>query len=147
MKNRSPILMGALAILVGSAMLVSAVVLSNVLTYTNQVQGITLTSTWTDEARTLGQEYDFTVTYGCPSGAPSAVIMFEFSRTGIGLADIKLQASADGTTWENVVFDWGVTNTIVGATLAIQVGQIGSTFDYKLTYNVAGTYVMTIWAE
>lgn len=136
--------MGALAILVGSAMLVSAIALSNVLVYTNEVQGITLTSTWTDGAKNMGATYSFTVTYVSPTGTPSAFVMFEFDKAGIVPSDIALQYYTG--TWLSATLVQNGPDAIVGSANTIVAGPTSGGFDFKLTYNDAGTYTMKIWA-
>jgi hypothetical protein len=145
MKNRSPILMGALAILAGSAMLVSAVALSNILVYTNEVQGIAITSTWASGPKNIGQEYAFNVNYVSPAGTPSAVLMFEFDRIGIVSANVTL-AYWTGTAWVNTTFSSNGPDAIVGSTMTIVAGPTSGGFKYELTYNAIGTYTMKIWA-
>jgi len=138
--------MSALAILVGSAMIVSAIALSNVLVYTNEVQGITLTSTWASGPRTIGQEYAFSVNYASPAGTPSAVITFELSRTNIVPANVTLQYWT-GTAWLNTTFVQSGTDAIVGSTMMIAAGPTSGGYSHKLTYNAIGTYTMKIWAN
>jgi len=145
MKNRSPILMGALAILVGSAMLVSAVALSNVLVYTNEVQGITISSSWASGPKTVGQEYAFSVDYVSPAGTSSAVVTFEFGRAGIVPANVTLQYWT-GTTWLNTTFVQSGPDAIVGSTMMIAAGPTSGGYSHKLTYNAVGTYTMKVWA-
>jgi len=145
MKAIKSIWMGLMAILVGGAMLVSALVLSNVLVYTNEVQGITLSSTWASGPKAIGQEYAFTVSYVSPAGTPSAVIMFELNRTGIIPANVTLKYF-DGTGYPSVTLTQSGPDAIVGSTLTIVAGPTSGGFDYKLTYNAPGTYVIKIWA-
>jgi len=137
--------MGALAILVGSAMLVSAVALSNVLVYTNEVQGITLTSTWADGAKVIGYEYAFMVSYVSPAGTPSALIMFEFGRVGIVPANVTLQYWT-GTAWLDTTFVQSGPDAIAGSTMMIAAGPTSGGYSHELTYNAIGTYTMKVWA-
>lgn len=145
MRAKGSIVMPILAILVGFGMIVSAVVLSNTLTYTNQVSGITLSSTWSDGARVLGAENDFSVTYSSPSGTPSAVIVFEFNMTGIVPSAVSL-AYWTGTVWLNTTFIQTSSNTIQGSTMTIPAGPSSGGFNYALWYNLPGTYTMKVWA-
>jgi len=144
MKANKPIWMGALAILVGSAMLVSAVALSNVLVYTNEVQGITLTSSWASGPKTVGQEYAFSVNYVSPAGTPSAVVTFEFDRAGIVPANVTLQYWT-GTAWLSTTFVQNGAGAIVGSTMTIAAGPTSGGYDHKLVYNAIGSYTMKIW--
>jgi hypothetical protein len=137
--------MGALAILVGSAMLVSAVALSNILVYTNEVQGITLTSTWADGAKAIGHEYAFMVSYVSPAGTPSAIITFEFDRVDITSANVTLQYWT-GTAWLDATFVQSGPDAIIGSTMVIAAGPTSGGYSHELTYNAIGTYTMKIWA-
>ena len=145
MKLRNSIGMPILAILVGFGMVVSALVLSNTLTYTNQVSGITLSSTWSDGTKVLGAENDFTVSYTSPAGTPSAVIIFEFNMTGIVPSVVSL-AYWTGTVWVNTTFTQTSSNTIQGSTMTIPAGASSGGFNYALWYNAPGTYTMKVWA-
>jgi hypothetical protein len=134
-----------LAMIVGMGMVVSALVMSNTLTYTNQVAGVTLSSTWSDGTRVLGAENDFSVTYSSPAGTPSAVIIFEFNMTGIVPSAVSL-AYWTGTAWVNTTFVQTSPNTIQGSTMTIPAGPSSGGFNYALWYNLPGTYTMKIWA-
>jgi len=145
MKAIKPIWMGLMAILLGGTMLASAIVLSNVLVYTNEIQGIALTSTWANGPKTLGQEYTFMVSYVSPAGTPSAPITFEFGRAGIVPANITLQYWT-GTAWLDTTFVQSGPDTIVGSTMMIAAGPTSGGYNHNLTYNAIGTYTMKVWA-
>lgn len=144
MKKIGPMVMGILAVLVGGAMIVTAIALSNVLTYSNSVQGITITSTWASGPKSLGQENPFTVTYISPSGMPNTVVTFEFDCIGIVPANVTLLYN-DGVSYVSTVFSQTGPDAIVGTTMAIVGGSSGG-YDFKLTYNGLGTYTMKVWA-
>ena len=145
MRTRTSWILPILAIVVGFGMIVSALVLSNTLVYTNEVQGITLSSTWSDGARTLGAENDFTVSYIAPAGSPAGVISFNLSKTGIVPADVTLQYF-NGVGWVTATFAQNGPNTIACSTLATAGGPSSGGVDCKLWYNAPGTYTMHIWA-
>jgi hypothetical protein len=125
-------------------MIVTAIALSNVLTYTNQVQGVSLTSTWSDGAKSLGAANDFSVAYTAPAGTPSGFISFNFTKTGIVPADITLQYWT-GTVWQPASFVTNGTDTISCSTLATVAGPSNGGVDCRLWYNTPGTYTMNIW--
>lgn len=146
MKARNGIVLPALAIVIGLGMIVSAgVIVSNMLTYQNQVSGVSLSSTWADGSKTIGTQYSFTVSYSSPAGTPSAVVMFEFSAAGIALVDVTLEHFT-GTLWQGVTFTQVNATTIRGASLTIGGGTSGG-YDYHVTYNDLATFTMKVWAE
>jgi hypothetical protein len=146
MKARNGLVIPLLAIVVGVGMIVSAgVIVSNVLQYQNQVSGVSLSSTWADGSKTIGAQNSFTVSYTSPQGTPNAIIMFEFSATGIIPADIALEYYT-GSQWVSTTFVQVNATTIRGATLTI-VGGAGGGYDYHLTYNDFGAFTMKVWAE
>jgi hypothetical protein len=136
--------LAVLAMVVGTAMIVTAAVLSNVLTYSNQVNGISVTSTWSSGAKSLGAENDFSVAYTAPAGSPSGLIMLNFTKTGILPTDVTLQYWT-GTVWNTVTLTPSEPNTITGSTLATVVGPSNGGVDCRLWYNTPGTYTMNIW--
>ena len=124
-------------------MLVSAIVLSNTLVYTNQVEGVILTSTWSDGPKVIGQEYAFSVNYVSPSGTPNTALVVEFDCIGIVPGNITLLYYT-GASWTPTSFTQG-TNAITGTTMTIAGGTSGG-YDFKLTYNGLGIYTMKVWA-
>ena len=131
-----------LAMIVGIGMIVSALVLSNVLTFTNEAQGITLESTWQDGPVAIGANNSFTVNYTSPLGMQNTVLMFEIVGANATPSNVILWC--DNGTALNVTFSGG-SGSIVGSSVDILGGTSGTITCY-LTYEAQGTYTMSIWA-
>ena len=146
MRTSSGIVLPLLAIVVGIGMIVAAgSIMSNKLRYENEVSGITISANWDENAKVVGAQYDFTVTYASPAGTPNCPIVFTFEATGIVPADISLEYWS-GTEWVSTTFAPDGVDIIRGVTMAIAGGTTGG-YDYHLTYNNIGTYVLNVWAE
>ena len=132
-------------VVVALSVVAVALVLSNVLNYTNEVQGIALTSTWNSGAKALGTTNSFSVSYTSSTGAPNnAAIMFQLDRTGIIPSDVTLKYTVDSTTYTTTFVQNG-PNSIVGTTAALVSGSTSGTYPYDLTYNAVGSYTMKVW--
>jgi len=144
MKARNVLSGPIVAILVGLAMIVSAIVLSNVLTYTNEAKGITLDSTWKNGPVAIGANNSFDVSYTSPAGMSNTVLKFGFDGVNATASNVTLWCHND-TAWINATFSGGF-GSIVGASVSILGGTTGTVHCY-LTYNAPGNYTMKIWAE
>ena len=145
MKIGKQLALPLLAVVVGLSMIVSAYALSNRLVYQNEVQGISLSSTWTNGTKQLGTEYAFVVTYTSPMGTPNAPINFQIEGAGVTPASVLLRYNT-GTGWVNATFVQDAPGVISATTMTIVGGTSGG-FDHTLAYLAPGSYTLTIWAE
>ena len=134
-----------LTILVASSVVVAALVLSNVLTYSNEIQGISLTTGWNNSPKGLGTETAFQVSWTSPIGVSGpATIMFKIDRTGIVPGDVTLKYTLNSQMY-TANFVQNGAGSIIAETIQLQSGSMSGSYPYSLIFNACGTYTMTIW--
>jgi len=138
-------LLASVGIIAAVATIVAALVLSNILVYTNDVQGITLTSAWNNGPKALGSDTAFQVSWTSPMQVSGpATLMFKIARTSILPADVTLTYTLNSQLYVTNFVQSGA-DAVIGTTIQLPAGAMSGSYPFDLIFNAVGSYTMSMW--